>query len=529
MIRKEDLGRAAFAATLLIAGTHTAGTAHAQAAAQADQSQDNASGQLEEVVVTAQRREETVQRSSLAIDVVAATELETGGVTQAMDLANVVPGLTVSQGGATVQTYLRGVGSFATDASAESSIAYNINSVYISRPNAIGPIFFDLARVEVLKGPQGTLYGRNASGGAINLITNRPTQEFEGRLSLEAGNFDHLQGTGVLNVPAGDTLAFRAAGQIVDREGYLSDGYDDQDTKAGRLLALWNPSETMSLLVTGEYAQIGGKGAGVVRRSSLQPVASDPWTGPSEPISQPPTAFIPNGTRVLDDGNTDVESRGLSAEFNWELPFATLTFIPAVRNVDIAYLTYTPAFRFDTTETSEQTSYELRLGNASERLNWVGGLFYFDEDQTEVYFLNANPIQQSNVDVDLNNESWAAFGQATFSVNDTLRLIGGVRYTEEDKEQSGQTIATLPVAAVTNNAGQRSFDDVSWKAGVEYDVAPDSMLFFTAATGFKAGGFFPSVQAPNNSYDPEELLAYTLGLRNRFLDRRLQVNVETFY
>jgi iron complex outermembrane recepter protein len=266
-----------------------------------------------------------------------------------------------------------------------------------------------------------------------------------------------------------------------------------------------------------------------VRRSSLQPVAGDPWTGPSEQISQPPTAFIPNGTRILDDGTTDVESRALSAEFNWELPFATLTFIPAVRNVDIAYLTYTPAFRFDTTEGSEQQSYELRLGNTSERLNWVGGFYYFDEDQTELYFLNANPIQQSNVDVDLNNESWAAFGQGTFSLTDTLRLIGGVRYTEEDKEQSGQTIATLPVAAITNNAGQRSFDDVSWKAGVEYDVAPDSMLFFTAATGFKAGGFFPSVQAPNNSYEPEELLAYTLGLRNRFLDRRLQVNVETFY
>ena len=489
---------------------------------------DEPSAVLQEVTITAQRREESAQRASVAIQVVGAEQLSAGGVTQATDLSNVVPGLTVSLGGTSVQTYLRGVGSFATDASAESSVAYNINGVYISRPPGIGPIFFDLARVEVLKGPQGTLYGRNASGGAINVITNRPSQEFGGSLSVEGGNDSYRQVTGVLNVPVSSTFAFRAAGQVADRDGFLTDGYNDQKTRAARLLGLWNPSDDVSLLVTGEYAHIGGQGDGAVRRSTLRPLPSDPWTGPSEPGSQPPTAFIPGGTKILADGLADNDIRALSAELNWKLPFATLTFIPAARKLDLDNITY-PGFRFVTHETSEQHSGELRLGDTTKRLNWVAGAYYFDEDQTERYHLNANPIQESIVDIGLHNKSWAVFGQTTFSVTEALRLIGGVRYTDEKKDQTGFTTAVLPVPGTANNAGSRSFNDVNWKAGLEYDVAPDSMLFVTLATGFKAGGFFPSVPAPDNSYDPEKLRAFTFGSRNRFADNRLQLNGEAFY
>src|SRR5262249_3030977 len=158
---------------------HTA--VHAQNASAESASNDVT---LTEVIVTANRRAESVQKSSLAIDVVGGDQIKSGGVGSPLQLQNLVPGLTMSTSGATVRTYLRGVGSLSTGANAESAIAYSINGVYIARPNGIGPIFYDLERVEVLKGPQGTLYGRNATGGAINIISRRPSNEFGGDATL---------------------------------------------------------------------------------------------------------------------------------------------------------------------------------------------------------------------------------------------------------------------------------------------------------------------------------------------------------
>src|SRR5690606_1103773 len=170
-----------------------------------------------------------------------------------------------------------------------------------------------------------------------------------------------------------------------------------------------------------------------------------------------------------------------------------------------------------------------RLGNDGATLKWVAGLYYFDEDQTQLYNLQARPIQESTVDTPIFTRSYAAFGEATYSLTDTLRVIGGLRWSRDEKRQAGFTQAVLPTQAVIDNSGERDFDNVSWRAGFEYDLTADSMLFLTAATGFKAGGFFPSVPAPDNSFEQEELTAFTLGARNRFLERTLQLNLEGFY
>ena len=508
----------------VVAALLSTGSSYAQNAV----STDNDSA-LTEVIVTANRRIESVQRSSLSLEVVSGDQLKAAGVGSPLELQNVVPGLTMSAGGATVITYLRGVGSFSTDANAESAIAYNINGVYIARPNGIGPIFYDLERTEVVKGPQGTLYGRNATGGAINLITTRPGTEFGGDASLDLGNFSYRRFEGAVNIPLSASFALRAAGQVTRRDGYLSDGYNDDDNAAGRLSALWSATEDLSLLVVGEYSHIGGSGTGVVKRSGSQPQPNDPWHGAAEPDSQPPTAAFPGGTTLKQDGNTDVDIRAISAELNWNLGPATLTFIPAYRDTTPRYLTYTPGFSFDTSETSKEKSYELRLSNQTDRLKWVGGLYYFDEHQTQLYVLNAIPFQRNIVDSTLGTKSEAVFGEATFSITDAFRLIGGLRYSKDDKEQGGATTTTLPSPGVVSNVGQRDFSNTSWKAGAEFDLAAQSMLYATVATGFKAGGFFPGVPSPNNSFAPEKLTAFTLGSRNRFLDQRLQVNAEGFY
>ncbi|HWW63429.1 MAG TPA: TonB-dependent receptor [Sphingomonadaceae bacterium] len=501
----------------------------AQAHAQEASAADTEAG-IGDIVVTASRRAQSVQASSLSIAVVGGDKLAEAGVTQATDLATVVPGLTVSLGGGTTQTYMRGVGSFATDASAESAIAYNINGVYISRPNGIGPIFFDLERVEVLKGPQGTLYGRNASGGAINLITKRPTHQMTGDFSVDIGNYDLRRVTGAIGGGVSDTLAVRAAVQYNKHDGYLTDGYNDQDSIASRVSALWEPSDTVTLLLTGEYANVDSQGEATVKRSTLTTVPSDPWEGPSVGnIQQPPTAFIPGGTRIEDDGFNAIRLWAVSAQLDVDLGPATLTFIPAYRNTRADYLTYTPGFYFRTAETSKQQSYELRLGNDGERVKWVAGLYYFDEDQTQIYTLHANPIQQSTVNTPLTTRSYAAFGEATVSLTDSFRVIGGLRYSKDKKRQYGFTDAVLPTVAHVDNHGARDFDNVSWRAGVEYDVGAENMLYANVATGYKSGGFFPSVPAPNNSFKPEELTAFTVGSRNRFFDNTLQINLEGFY
>ncbi len=297
----------------IVAALVGVGSVHAQEAPAPAADDDSA---LMEVIVTANRREESVQKSSLALDVVSGEQLRAGGVSSPLQLQNLVPGLTMSTSGATVVTYLRGVGSLSTDANAESAIAYNINGVYIARPNGIGPIFYDLERTEVVKGPQGTLYGRNATGGAINLITKRPGTEFGGDASLDLGDFQYRRFQGAVNLPLSSTFALRAAGQITRRDGYLSDGYNDDDSAAGRLSALWNASDDLSLLVVGEYSHIGGRGGGVVMRSDLRPEPSDEWHGAAEPDSQPPSAAIPGGTVLQRDGNTDVDVKADSAELN---------------------------------------------------------------------------------------------------------------------------------------------------------------------------------------------------------------------
>jgi iron complex outermembrane receptor protein len=483
-----------------------------------------------EIIVTANRREESVQDSSLSIDVVDGAEVEAVGVVQATDLPALVPGLSVSLGGASVQTYLRGVGSFSTDASAESAIAYSINGVYISRPIGLGPIFFDLERIEVVKGPQGTLYGRNASGGAINLITRRP--EFKPALeaTLSLGSHDLFRVQGSAGAGLTDRLALRVAGQRVIRDGYLSDGYKDEDSRAARFTALWRPSQAVSLLLTGELAGQGGMGEAPVKRSLLAPVPSDPWQGPSiGSIQQPPTAFLPGGARFGGDGFLDADLAAASAALEADLGPMTLTFIPAYRDVRVKARNYLPGFPFDRRETSDQHSHELRLGNEAGGLSWVAGLYHFREDQTQVYTLRSPPLQQLIVDTPLSTRSYAAFGEATVEIAGSVRLIAGGRYTRERKRQGGTTVTILPAPAVTDNGGRRSFSDFSWKLGLEVDLDARHMLFATAATGFKAGGFFPSVPAPDNSFGPEKLAAYTLGSRNRFFDGRFQLNGEAFY
>jgi iron complex outermembrane receptor protein len=533
---------------------------------------DSNGGEILEIVVTAQRREESLQKSSVVIDVVSADRLARAGLTRPQDLTAVLPGVQIGSVGPVTQVYIRGVGDFGSTAISNPAVAFNVDGVYVGRSQSLSSEFFDVSRVEVLKGPQGTLYGRNASGGAINVVTANPSLDrISGNISTEFSNYNSQTLEAALNVPLSSTVAVRASTQVVSKGGYTSEGFSDDKHQSVRLKALWEPSDSFSAILNGSYGHIGGLGAGFVLLNRLP--GTNQYLDGTSPQAR---AYIADSQFfALPPGSVSSPSRGdavqdlrfwnISAELNWKFDFADLVVLPAYRNANMRYAVE-PSFLFDVgtpfgayperPETSHQTSVEARLSNNTDRLKWVAGLYYYDETQFVQNRVFAGLIQDVGQVSNLDSLSYAGFGQATFSVTDGSRLIGGARYTSDERQLTdGATYALNPTFAgaailappclppnpqtaclLENYGGSKTFRNVSWKAGAELDVAPKSMLYATVSTGFKAGGFNQVVAvdaAPGSTqaseFGPEKLLAYELGLRNRFLDDRLQINVEAFY
>lgn len=499
---------------------------------------------LEDIVVTAQRREENLQKAAIAVSAVSGDSLTQQSITQATDLTRLVPSLQVATGASFVQIYLRGVGTFGSNAFAEQGVAFNLDGVYLSRPAAPAGLFYDIERIEVLKGPQGTLYGRNATGGAMNVITAKPKLgETSGYVTAEYGNYDALKAQGAVNVPLGERAAFRIAAQHVKRDGYYSDGYDDEDTNAVRGQLLFDSQTGFDATFMVDYAKVGGMGSG----GTIMPLLDGKnRLGPSDPavlaeyLSRAPTFPVPQ-IKASDDGYQNNRFFGVQATINADLGFATLTVVPAFRKTDLDFLSYASSFKIDVTENSDQMSFETRLANDGDRLKWVAGAYYFAESVSARQHYD----QASNgtiINSELQTTSKALFGEATWSFTDRFRVTGGLRYTSDNKKQNSET-HTLPFVGFVPPGppnwvpiildiqafpvSDYSASKVTWKAGVEYDVADASLLYATAATGYKSGVLFPAVGV-NNS-DPELLTAYTIGSKNRFFDNHVQLNVEAFY
>jgi iron complex outermembrane receptor protein len=499
---------------------------------------------IQDIVVTAQRRTESLQKAALAVSVLGSDALKAAGVTQAQDLTNLVPALTLSStGGGGTQVTIRGVGNFAGNPYAEPAVAVNLDGVYLARSSGPTGLYYDLDRVEVLKGPQGTLYGRNATAGAINVIARRPQNDYEAEGEVEYGNYNNRRLELALNAPIEGVGAIRISGVVAKRDGYESDGYDDEDTQAARGQLLVDHGGPFSLLVVGDYAHTGGMGSGgVFALSETGFVSSNPYLGAAVDGSN---AILQNVSNQLTgghdpnllppfktDGFIDVNNWGISATAKYDFGGAELTVIPAYRDSTSHYLHYDAGFPVNSDEYSKATSVEARLGskNKAAALQWLIGAYFFNED-LNFDLVPFQGVAYGPTEPILNTRSLAAFGQATYSLTSALRLTGGLRYTNERKTQNGQLGygpgPGLPVTYISLDGGLIQEDRVNWKAGVEYDAGAHSLLYANAATGFKAGGFFAS-QAPNTSL-PESITAYTAGAKNRFFGNTLQLNVEGFY
>lgn len=562
---------------------------------------------IQDIVVTAQRREENVQKAALSIEVFGGDELRAAGVVKPDDLSKIATGVQAA-GGTTSQIYIRGVGDFGVTATANQAVITNLDGVVISRPQAISGSFFDLERVEILKGPQGTLYGRNASGGAVNLISSAPKLgQTGGFLEANYGNYDQIGVEGAINLGLGDNAAVRASFQINDRDGYLSDGTDDDKHQAFRIQAKVEAG-AVTLRPIFSYTHLGGKGTGLAIIPRLP--GRSAWTGNTDPVAgaayiaragaifngalaggcnPAPTGNCPPPPALLQDPSAyrsgyfqDVDSYAATLLADVDLDFATLTLIPAYRKTK-ARFTVVPSFLYNVGgaytgsgastdgERSNQYSFEARLANQSDKLKWVIGGYWFKEDQSASYVLQGGLILNSLVSTNFKTEALAAFGQATYSLSDTFRLTGGLRYTNDKRAALDlQKFAVSPAVTTPNPAltggippipclpnvpaaGQRlpgtlcpiinqtpgfydsrvKFNKVSWKAGIEVDLAEKSMLYADVSRGFKAGGFNVAVSLTDptklQSFAPEVIDAYTIGIKNRFMDNKVQFNIEAFY
>ncbi|WP_054109149.1 TonB-dependent receptor [Novosphingobium sp. AAP83] len=501
---------------------------------------------ISEIVVTAQRREENLQKVAVAVSAVAPDQLISAGISDVSNISKLVPALVAQpNGGSSTNFYLRGVGSYATNAFAENAIAFNFAGVYVARPTSPLGTFFDLERLEVVKGPQGTLYGRNATGGAINVLPKLPELgKYGGSAMIEAGNYSSVKAQAAVNIPLGERAALRIAGQVADRDGYMSDGYDDDNGQALRASLLFEPTETLKISLMGDYYHQGGKGVGsvLVRGPLTQNApAASARIGGSDPISHAavaanfPTLTTAANTGIAamprDDGFVDSHFYGVTGTIEADLGFATLTVIPAYRRSEPDFLSYALGFLSRVQEIDNQYSLEVRLASASDqRLRYVLGGFLFKEDQAAQNTFTQGRITSTTFNPNLETKSKAIFGELTFDINDQLRLVGGARYTKEDKSlvtPLRQVTLANPNPPFRTVTGDLTFDKVTWKGGVEFDLAPRSLLYANVATGFKAGGFFVAIR--NNTFAPEELTAFTIGSKNRFFDNKLQLNIEAFY
>jgi iron complex outermembrane receptor protein len=484
--------------------------------------------QLMEIVVTAQKREEDSQRTPVTVQALGQESLVAANVFDFSNFTKVAPNVQVfTQAGATVLA-IRGIRSTSFDPTDESPIAVNIDGNYIARSSAINGLFYDIERVEVLPGPQGTLFGRNAAAGAINIVTKKPstTEGFAGDAEVEVGSYNLIRYSGGVNLPVSDSLAFRVATDSVTRDGYYKNGFDDEGQKGVRAQMLFTPTSDIKWLVGLDRESLKYQG------SSNNIVES---YNPSIPVPSPRdnSFYVGDGNR----GKTNTQIWGANTQLDWGLGFASLTIDASHRSLDNHYNTDTGHGSYGyLTGFDSSTTAEARLTSMNTpSVEWVAGIFGFrdnasGDNSSFITIPTVGPIQTFGISLPgTSTSSGAAFGQATWRIIDPLRLTAGLRYTHDEKSGSSSEFLllspVLPPIQYTQPTASFSNSKVTWKVGVAYDVLPTSMLFANVSTGFKSGGI---VYGPQPIAAPQTIKAYEFGSKNQFLDNKLQLNVTVF-
>jgi iron complex outermembrane recepter protein len=613
---------------------------------------------LTDIVVTANRRTEKLQDVSGVVQSLSAEQIQRSGIADLRNLQIAVPGLSIANQEGNVEIFIRGVGSANNTELGDPGAAPHLNGVYIPRPRGLGVMFYDLERVEVNKGPQGTLYGRNALAGTLNIITAKPKFDgFSGYAQGEVANRSSYGGEVALNIPLAENFAVRLAGFYTNKDfGFNNVSTDPrasglkpaglEENYAGRLSLLWEPTDKLSLTIVADYGKETGTGYpganifAAVTQSGLRP----------EDLELKDVVY--RGRQ----GRSDNELWGVQGKLNYAFAGFGVELTGSYRSVDFDQINASAdsidfpgrnlaTVEFDNFSTvftqskSKSQVYEVRLfADDDKRLRWNVGAFYFNEDQQAAFlsladrgFCCFSGTEFTIPDVD--GESYAFYADSTFDVNDRLRVFGGIRYTHEMKSRFGiggnqalvlgganfaccfgtrlgtegfvpallnrpnfdlsgidtlqerarflvEGIATpgardtliQQIGSIANGTnqngtcfvradidngfltcptntnggfsfvnltipvqqvGRSEFDFVDFRAGIEFDLSDDNMVYAKVSTGHKAGGFndsFADNRVPE-TFEPEKVVVYEVGSRNAFeaFGKQAIFNLTGFY
>lgn len=532
----------------------TALSANVQAQQDADTENDNI---LEEVIVTASKREATVQELSMSVTAVGMEALERAQITDISRLETMVPGLQFASSGNEVRLALRGARQNNVGTEGEQAVGIFEDGVYVPTSTQAMGSYLDINRIEVLRGPQGTLYGRNTFGGTINIITHDPdTEEFSGNVMALYGDYNRVRLEGVVNIPVTEKFALRLAALSDNHDGYIintwvpgtSDDLQDRDDTVVRLSAKWFATENFTAKLKATFSDRKSNGSAIWGYQQIGGyIDGEFFPGNQMTINPPPTENSDQGPwRIArnQESMADIDNTSYTLNLDWDFPdFATLRFIGNITEMD-GIQNYDPDYSdggdpensgFTGWISYQDTwSTELQLvSNTDGRVDWMAGLYYYDQTANwnwqylvDGEFVNAHWDPQG----DYLSDSFGAFANATFHLSDQTRLIGGLRYAEDSKKQKDVLDWDLwPPVGIPGSGSEGEWDNTLWKAGIEFDINQDMMTYFTASTGYRAGGINVAMEGVPITYDPEEVIAYEVGLKSVLLDGAMSLNIAAYY
>jgi iron complex outermembrane receptor protein len=516
------------------------------------------SGGIEEVTVVAQKREVNIQKAPVAITAVSAQVLDQSHAINPVDLNGLIPSLvfTTSEG-FNNSVAIRGIGfNVPQNDAAQPSVSYHIDNVYIANPVALNTGFLDPDHIEVLRGPQGTVFGQNSVGGTINVISKLPTFDgTTGYADLSLGTYNLETFRGALNTTLGDSIAVRASIAQDRHDGFgnatqvpgTGGKYDlsDDDSVHGRLQGLWKPNENFSLLLRAEYAQLDNNAP---LSKSLNDPNPDPWTQTSDW-----------------PGFQDIKQQIYSATATYNLPWATVKSLSSWQASDhigslnedgltTALMNPAPHDVEYEYQKSMNWTQEINLSSLpGGKLDWIVGAFFLTGNEkvgytqwglspsapnAPNYLFYKPPSYKTGADLPaslyfqsasrLTRTSYSFYGQGTYHLSDSLRITGGIRQTHDENSTDVHDYFDLtgPPVFVKSSA-----NSTTGKGEVEYDLAPDNLIYASYSTGFKPGGgnisLSPAVVP--FQYKPETVTAYEIGTKNAFMDKRIRLNAAAFY
>lgn len=512
----------------------------------------------DDIVVTATRNETLLSKTPVTMTALTAETLRDSGIRDARSLSDAVPSIAITENDTNMRISIRGVTSTDTTEKGDPSAAFLIDGIYIARSANIKGSFFDLERIEVLRGPQGTLYGRNTTAGVVNVISARPVDRFAASADVGYGNLGTRDATGMVNIPIGQGLGVRAAVNYQEQDAFYKVAVPVNvrinpfyKTLSGRLSFGGTVGDNFTFVIRGDYSQ--EKGAG----TSGNTVTLDRFfPGPITPTVDPTYVKLnADQQRLLTviptvDNTSDNKNYGVMGEFTYDFGPVQLTYLGSYRKskrdetgnkIRFGTLNNPGTFTWD----NNQNSQEIRLafGNGSAFHGQVGG--YYFRERTSLELLGGLPLSSifvpgaTGIGVVIDpsiTRSQAIFGQVTYDMTSDLHLTAGIRYTDDFKSRVGPVVVDFPSAASSfcgalrcvrsQNDAARTWKKTTWKLGVDYDAPGLGLIYASVSTGYHAGGFNDgcmtgagigcALSEDTLYYDPETLTAYEAGVKLHF-------------